>query len=49
MSKKKLNATFTTGVNLSDERRFEKGDPVPEDIKQEDLEALVEMNAVEVK
>jgi hypothetical protein len=46
--KQKLKAIFTRGGNLSDGRRFEAGAEVPDEIKQKDLEALVEMDAVAV-
>lgn len=39
---------FLTGCDLSDGRRFEKGDKVPADVKKEDLAALKEMKAVGV-
>ena len=40
---------FTTGVNLSDGTRYEKGDAVPEDIPAKDRAALVEMKAIAPK
>lgn len=50
MAKKEAKQTaklvFTTGVNLADERRFEKGDIVPVDVSEKELETLREMNAV---
>jgi hypothetical protein len=46
--KQKLISYFTRGCDLSDGRRFEIGDEVPADIKQKDLKALVEMDAVRV-
>lgn len=47
MPAKKKRKVFTTGVNLSDERRFEAGDAVPDDISKADREALKEVIADE--
>ena len=38
---------FTTGVDLSDGRRFEAGAPVPDDIGWDDWDAVCELKAVE--
>lgn len=43
----KKNYKFKVGADLSDGRRFEAGDDVPADIKKLDLDALLEMDAIE--
>lgn len=45
-SKQTTTLVFTTGVNLADERRFEKGDTVPADLSEKELAALKELDAV---
>lgn len=49
----KKGQTFKVGVNLAplkaggDERRFEAGDAVPDDLTKEQLKALRELDAIE--
>jgi hypothetical protein len=47
MSKKEKKLRFKTGVNLSDDRRFEAGDEVPNDISATEMKALEALDAIE--
>jgi hypothetical protein len=50
-----MKKTFKTGCNLppkkgeKNERRFEAGDPVPDDLTKAELQALKELDAIEEK